>query len=212
MRHKRILKVLILFVCMLPCLCMAEIYQYTDEQGNVQFTDKPIPGAGKVKLKQLQTYQPATTPPPTVNTKPDTQAPKPTATTNYQSIKIIQPSDGETFRDDQGIVPVALALNPPLDITNGHKIQVQLDGKPMGEPQAATGFTLFNINRGTHTVVVDIIDGQGRVVGSSNQVAFYMHRTIAPVPSIPLNTPATPLRRPALPLRTPALPLKPPVS
>ncbi len=34
----------------------AQIYKWTDSQGNVHFSDKPQPGAEKVELPSVQTY------------------------------------------------------------------------------------------------------------------------------------------------------------
>lgn len=45
MRH------LLLIAALLPTLATAEIYRWTDEQGRVHFSERPVAGAETVKVK-----------------------------------------------------------------------------------------------------------------------------------------------------------------
>ncbi len=198
---KRTLASFIFCVCVWPCLSMATIYKWVDKNGNSHFTDKPTPGASKVKLMPIQTYQPIEAPSfehskRKAKTKPKQQG--------YSSIKIAQPKNGQTFRDNQGMVPINLVLDPSLNVDAGHQIQIKLNGVVMGKPRTTTEFTLYHVNRGTHTLEAEIVDAHGKVLGKSPQVHFFMHRTVAHLHKIPAKS--------LKPAPTPSLPLSAPVT
>jgi len=50
-------KLLLIILLMLPLAAAADIYQWTDEQGRVHFSDKPMPGAKKRQVTPLKTVE-----------------------------------------------------------------------------------------------------------------------------------------------------------
>jgi hypothetical protein len=167
-------KFVFLFCCAIICnTSLAQIYKWTDSNGDVHFSDKPHPGAEQIQLPNSQTYSPPLKAEVPVSTEP----PPPAANTDnqpYNSVVIIQPEDQATIRNNQGYLSVIVQLDPEL--RPGDKIQMILDGEPIGAPQATPVFALRDINRGSHTVAVKILSSEGKELNSSNTVTVFMHQ------------------------------------
>lgn len=145
----------------------AAIYQWTDSHNNVHFSDSPQLGAEEIKLAQRQRYSSPHQPViPNTEPIPLVMADKTTTTT------IIQPEDKATIRNASGVVSLIMAVNPKLK--PGEKLQVVLNGSPVGEPKASTAITLTSIHRGQHVLLVQRVDGTGGVRSTSNRVTIYM--------------------------------------
>jgi len=167
----------------------AEVYKWTDSKGIVHFSDKPHPDAEKIQLPKVQSYS---SPSPVAEPADDSvsdetttneqdsvksDVPKDTDVTKspaYKNVSIIQPADQETIRNNQGYVSVIVQLEPELKVQD--KLQLLFNGVPHGEPQAATVFALTNIDRGSHTISVDVLDAKGKVLKTSNKITIYMQR------------------------------------
>ncbi len=149
----------------------ANIYQWTDSSGNVHFSDTPHKGATEIKLPQVQTYTPKK------NNKNDKKSAEPLVTDNlYDSITITQPENDSTLPNLEGNVTVTAEILPKL--FENDKVQLLLDGKPIGEPQGSAAFSLTNILRGKHQVIVQIINQTGDVIIASDPVTFNVRRPI----------------------------------
>jgi len=146
----------------------AQIYKWTDSSGNVHFSDKPHEGAEQIELPKVQTYSsPKATPP---------AAPSDEVVNEeggvYESLTIVQPEEQATIRNPQGYLSIVLDVKPTL--RKGDKLQIIFDGIPLGMPQEATTFALQNIKRGSHTIVAQVVDNQGTVLNTSQQVNINM--------------------------------------
>lgn len=162
-------------VIFLGSFARAEIYQWTDEKGEVHFSDKNHEGAQAVTLQPIQTYQPGAAPPSDEKEK-KTESPLKHV---YKFVQIDQPLNNSTVRNNQGTVMVSLSLDPPL--MKGDKVVVILDGQPMGAPQASATITLTNVERGSHSLSVQMIDAKNQEIGRGKEITFHMHRpTVQP--------------------------------
>lgn len=164
----------------LPLLASAgKLYKIIDEHGNVTYSDKPP--AGDVKFEVLDM--------PGLNTTPSLKvAPKaakeeePAVFAGYKKVRISTPEHDQTIPPGQQEVEVELVLTPELQ--SGHKVQVIFDGKQWGNPVPSTTFTLTSLNRGAHTISMEIKDEKNKTVARSNSVTFHVKR-----PSRLLNSP-----------------------
>jgi Domain of unknown function (DUF4124) len=153
------------------------VYKWVDAQGNVHYTDHPLPGAVKVQLPKTQTYQPASAdgvPMPSA----DEAAPQ-ASTTGYQQLEIASPTSKATiWYTDQ--VPVSVSLTPAL--RSGDTLTYHLDGQTIG-PTSDTSVTFKNVERGEHTVSVTLNAANGASL-SANPVTFYVRQKsiISPKP------------------------------
>ncbi|WP_131781718.1 DUF4124 domain-containing protein [Legionella gresilensis] len=169
----------------------AEIYKWTDSQGVVHFSDEPHPGAETVVLPPTQSSNP---PPSNVPTTPSTPVTGNKINKNSliqpdYTATISQPKSDSTIRNNQGYVSVAIEVEP--EIQQGVMLQLIFDNQPLGKPQVGKNFILNNVNRGAHTLAVQIIGADGEVLSTSDPITFYMQRPrVGMVPNTrPANTP-----------------------
>ena len=159
-------------LCLLPLLVVtsarAEIYQWTDSHGSTHFSDNPRSTA---KIISLNTPAASTAPAQTKS-----QPPTHTATIAYTIVQITQPQHEETIHDNQGNVSITTQIEPELKSED--RIQLLLDGQAIGAPQSTLAFSLENIDRGTHTLLIQIRDKTGKILQVSQPVTFFMHRTL----------------------------------
>jgi len=162
-----------LVTLLLITLCypaQAGVYKRTDAEGNVEYTDIPRTTEEKpVPLPPATTYTP--TP---VDSGTQANGPAAQAAVNYESVTITQPAEDETVREDAGNLAVLVATTPPLQ--PGHRFVVLIDGKKMAEGQSSS-LQVENVDRGAHSVQVQVVDASDKVIAGSRSVTFHMQRT-----------------------------------
>jgi hypothetical protein len=94
----------------------------------------------------------------------------------YSSLKITEPPDDGTLRDNTGSVSVSVEILPFLQVEQGHRLVVTLDGQAATAPGVSTVFQLHNVDRGTHSLQAVVLDQAGRTVESSPSVSFHLLR------------------------------------
>jgi hypothetical protein len=176
---------IILLALVVTSSLQAQIYQWTDSNGIVHFSDIPHPGAKKLNIPDAQTFSPRET----QSTSEQIPQEVKESERGYTSVVITEPKNDATIRNNQGYVPVIVAVNP--DLKGGDQLQIIYDGAVLGKPQASMIFALNDVKRGTHTIAVQIVDEDGSVLNTSEEVMIYMHRPMAGmVPGTkPKNTP-----------------------
>lgn len=166
----------------------AEIYRYTDAQGRTVFSDRPPQGqpAQRVEPSPLTPIAPPA---------PSTPAERPAlpTTQRYARLEITNLPDDEALRANNGTFDVEVAVEPPL--FRGHSLRLLLDGNPHGPATQGTPLTVRQADRGTHSLVVQVLDARGRPIQQSDALTFTVQR-------ISVNSPA----RPAPPRPTPNRP------
>ncbi len=164
---------LALWLVALPCT--ADIYTYTDAQGNRVFTDQPNPG--KAKRIELQPSnrlsQPSKAAPPASQASTPVK-PQKKRYAPYQMLRILVPLPEANLREENGEVIVTATSDPALQ--PGHQLRLLLDGKPAGEPSTSPVFSLRNVDRGAHKLAVEIINQQGAVIERTAAQTFYLQR------------------------------------
>ncbi len=164
-------QVTLLSLLLLASPLRAEIYKWADNNGTIHFSDKPRAGAEKVTLPPTQTFSP--------EKKPDIATPAPEVTqpvpTLYTNLSIVQPQDQETIWSNPGLLSVITRVEPELQ--KGDKLQLIFDGAPIGSPQTELVFALNNVNRGSHTLVLNVLNEQGEVIESTQPITIFMHQT-----------------------------------
>ena len=156
---------------MIICASHAQIYQWTDSQGTVHFSDSPHVGSTTVKIPDSQTFSGATS---SESAKNAAEAKASGKNQRYQKLVITQPDDHATIRNNQGYIVVAVQLEPNL--LTGDNLQLVFDGSPLGDPQANPLFQLNGIYRGSHTIAVQALDANGNPTMTSQTITVYMQR------------------------------------
>ncbi len=150
----------------------AELYKKIDEQGNITYSDVPSGTAKPVKPPGLSTYGTPAQHKQSTKKPPDTAKP---AAANYTALAITSPAHDETLRDNSGAVAVKVSVVPQLDTQAGHTLVVLLDAKSAAQAQAAE-VSLHEVERGAHTLKVQVTDASGRVLKESAEISFQLHR------------------------------------
>ena len=155
-----------LYLASLPVT--AQIYTYTDEQGNRVFTDSPH--SSDAKQVQIAPSNSMSAPyPPASQDQPSVPI------VGYQVLRILIPEPDATIRDNGGNLIVTATSEPGLQAE--HSYRLLLDGEPIGDVGRSPVFPLENIDRGTHQISVEIITPQGIIVERTPSQPFHMLRT-----------------------------------
>lgn len=89
-------------------------------------------------------------------------------------LKITSLQDDQTIRSNRGFITVQVELSKKLGI--GQSLQLMMDTQPYGAPQTPSLWELKNIDRGSHTFSVNVVES-GKVIASSNTITVHLHRT-----------------------------------
>ncbi|HET7650960.1 MAG TPA: DUF4124 domain-containing protein [Gammaproteobacteria bacterium] len=152
-----------------------QVYKWVDAQGNVHYSDKPHPGAEKIKIAQPQSYSA----PAEAGSSNETRAvqgdrrptPPPPAETHY-TIAITSPAQQSSVWNTRSVT-VSANVSPGLG--PGDTVTFELDGKPLG-PVAQTSVTFDDLDRGEHTVSATLNTADGQTIKAA-PVTFYLHQT-----------------------------------
>lgn len=185
-----------LLACLLLAMALpasAQIYKYTDANGNTVFTNQPPDGiaAESVELPPTNTVEMQTPNllPATPSNEQKTQAP-------YSVLSLTGIPDEEAIRANNGTFIVGVNIQPRLQ--PGHRLRLILDGQPYGQASNVPSLQLTNLDRGEHSLAVAVLAGE-QVIQQSATETFTVQR-------ISLNSPA---RKPATPPPPPPKPAKP---
>jgi hypothetical protein len=83
--------------------------------------------------------------------------------------RIVSPAADQTVHSNNGVVRVVVA-----DVPHRQRLQPLLDGVAVSPPVEPPEFDLQGVVRGEHVLVVKIVDADGREVGRTAAVRFYV--------------------------------------
>ena len=163
----------LIFFCAI--LAQAEIYSCKDAEGNIIYTDTPggCSNAEEVEVDTLPTLIP--TKPVVSTSQNNTNNTKPEDKNLYADLIITSPSNDSVVRDNQGNVTINFRSTPGLQTRNGHKFVVTMDGAEVYSG-TSTIAALKNVDRGTHSIGVKVINADGSTQISATPVKFTLQR------------------------------------
>jgi hypothetical protein len=189
---------LFLIVCISTVAQAASVYRWVDSDGQIHYSDLPSAGSEAVELRESSVYTPRELPdinreeeaePTDEGAEPTDEGAGPTdeeagptdeeegqegAEVVYESLRVVVPENDETVRSNEGEVRVSLELQPGL--AQGHKIRIYLDGNKASGELPTTQVTLQNVERGTHSLTVAVVDAAGRELIRSPASTFHLRR------------------------------------
>ncbi|XLX39997.1 DUF4124 domain-containing protein [Ectopseudomonas mendocina] len=182
-----------LLACLLLALALptsAQIYKYTDANGNTVFTNQPPDGtaAESVELPPTNTVEMQTPSIPASNDNTAAQSEAP-----YAELSLTGIPDDEAMRANNGTFIVGVNIQPRLQ--PGHQLRLILDGEPYGQASNVPSLQLTNLDRGTHSLAVAVVAGE-RIVQQSATETFTVQRISVNSPARPPVTPPRPTPRP----------------
>ena len=143
------------------------VYKTTNPDGSVSFTDRETKNSEKINVQKTQTV-PAQRFSNTLNLPTKKLSPQ----TEY-AITIKQPLNDSTILDSSD-VSVTISVEPVISAASGNKIRYQLGGQTIENQSMAVVFK--NVERGSHNLVVSIINANGEQIGSPVSQTFHMKR------------------------------------
>ncbi|PIA67198.1 DUF4124 domain-containing protein [Pseudomonas sediminis] len=184
-----------LLACLLLALALpasAQIYKYTDANGNTVFTNQPPDGtaAESVNLPPTNTVE-MQTPSIPADTSGDTSA---QSAALYSVLSLTGIPDDEAMRANNGTFVVGVNIQPRLQ--PGHQLRLILDGEPYGQASNVPSLQLTNVERGEHSLAVAVVLGD-RIIQQSATETFTVQRISVNSPARPPVTPPRPTPRPA---------------
>jgi len=162
----------------------AQVYRSVDKNGNVIYSDVESDNAEEVIIDLAPSYTAPTVISPSSNGENgSTYEDEPTEenledkviTIPKYQVTIISPAQNESFQNPEMITVTANIL-PVLNAIRADKLLFKLDGKIIGSAQASTSITLTALERGSHILLVSIVDKTGTVIKKSKSVLFHVHR------------------------------------
>lgn len=184
-----------LLACLLLALALpasAQIYKYTDANGNTVFTNQPPDGAAaeSVNLPPTNTVE-MQIPSIPADTSGATSA---QSAVPYSVLSLTGIPDDEAMRANNGTFVVGVNIQPRLQ--PGHQLRLILDGEPYGQASNVPSLQLTNVERGEHSLAVAVVLGD-RIIQQSATETFTVQRISVNSPARPPVTPPRPTPRPA---------------
>jgi hypothetical protein len=163
----------------------SDVYRWTDDNGEVNYSDRPHEDAERVTLPSAQTFS---APAPQRRSGDSGAARdeegKKKKDDSYGSVRITSPNSDEVLWNTGGVLNVSVNTQPGL--RRGHTLMIYLDGQVVGNltgNQRATELT--GINRGEHKLNAEVRDASGDIVGTGNTVNFTVQQTSVQNPNNP---------------------------
>ncbi len=153
-----------------------KVYRWVDEKGVEHFADKPIPGV-MAKEVDIQTFQGNVfnVPKATPSRVPKDKKNKPTADKKTKfAAEIVSPMDDAAIRSNDGSIEISVKIEPGMKV--GQSLQLLVDGKPLGKKHKLTSIRATNIHRGTHSLQVQLINKDGKVIASTSTIKVHVLR------------------------------------
>jgi len=163
----------ILLLIALPAA--AQIYKYTDANGNTAYSNQPPDGvqAQPLELPPLNRVEPQA---PSAPQAPTAEQPQPPRNA-YDILELAGLPTDEALRANNGTFTVNVLIKPRLQPP--HQLRLVLDDAPYGQPSNVPVLQLINIDRGEHRLAVQVIDGQ-TVIQQSPPAVFTVQRVHTP--------------------------------
>ena len=89
---------------------------------------------------------------------------------------------------------VGVQIQPKL--SPGHRLRLLLDGKPYGQASSSTRLSLTNIDRGEHSLAVEVLSGE-QSIQQSSPVTFTVQRVNTQSPALKPKPQPKPKPKPA---------------
>ena len=165
------------------------VYKWVDDNGVVHYSDQPNAKAQKLTIADAQTYgarDAAVAAPPVPATAP-TRAAVPAVCV------VDSPAAGQVFQDTFSITGHVTLAQTGAD----SRVMLRMDGKDISALLGPNGsFALSQMDRGDHTLTLQVTDAQGDVTCQANAVTFTIRQRSVIPPSVPTAPTAPGVARP----------------
>jgi hypothetical protein len=167
----RIFLPLLIFFLAMPALAK-DVYKWTNEEGVVIYSETYREGAERMHVSGDKSSPRSGT--EAADEFQEEAVEGAVGDSDYTKLEIVQPENEATVRNNEGTVTVGLVISPTL--AEGDSIKIVVDGSELENDLKSAQFSLNNLNRGTHSLVVRVVDKDGNVQITSNSVNFHLRK------------------------------------
>lgn len=172
--------ILLLAVAMFPATAQDPVYESRDSAGRPVFSDRATEDARAVELRT-----PNSVPPAAITERPADDAGADAG--GYAQIVIVEPADDATLFPADGALTVEVMTDPPL--RDGDAVQILLDGELAAGPAPDLQYSLGELERGSHTIVAEIVDAERTLLIASDPITVHSRQTVSRTASEPRHRP-----------------------
>lgn len=149
------------------------VYKYIDEYGQVAYSDKPIDGAERLKIRSRNS--PGYAAQPSRPNQANSQGRPDSTGFKYESLELLTPKNDKIVSDRSGSVQVVFLPSPRL--AEDHELIVTVDGKDISRGRHAN-ISLSQVPRGSHEVSGRIESSDGTIMIKSASATFHVKRPV----------------------------------
>ncbi|NCB59850.1 MAG: DUF4124 domain-containing protein [Gammaproteobacteria bacterium] len=153
------------------------VYYWTDAQGVMHFSDRPVPGKQMQRMQIEVANPPANNPNPVIDTSAQDQ--KETTPAIAYSLSISSPLPEQTIRDNEGRITVQNQLTPAIPEEDPAELFLYVDENRYPCDAASLSCQVSDIDRGAHQLRTELVSKNGKILASSETVTVYLFRVIA---------------------------------
>ena len=147
-----------------------EVYKDVDEEGVPSFSDQQMPGSETIEIEPPVTFS---TPKQFTRQTEQKLAPGDHKPANYQ-IMITDPPNNAAIRENSGLLALSITIKPNLRAT--HTGELIMDGIVIRNIEGSGPVVLSNVDRGTHSFNVQVVDPKGVQIDEGSPVSITMQR------------------------------------
>ena len=149
-----------------------KVYKSQDANGNVVYSDQGPEDAEEIEVPDSVNY---TTTKKTYALPSTSEPEQPELSTAYTEFMITSPITDTAVRSNPGDLQISFKLDPALQ--SNHSIELLVDGSLTKTQKSAAPIQLSNLDRGTHSFQLQIVeDESSEVLQSSNSVSVTLLR------------------------------------
>ena len=159
----------------------ADVYTWTDANGNTVYSDKPNPNAKRIEVSAPNSMEAPKPIPAYESSSSSSNSNSSSAVSgSYRRLEITSPANDTPVRANDGNVNLTVALDPPL--RTGHLLRARIDGN-LGEQalpgagQSQANMTIPNLDRGSHLIEAVVTNSQGNEISASTGITLHVQRT-----------------------------------
>lgn len=168
------LAALIILLSSINTFADSKIYYWVDADGNTHYADTATPGTEEIQVSNKNVVSLSN-----IMQEGTTEEIGSVAEAVQESIikyraTITSPSDDSAVHSNDGVINIQVETVP--EKKSLHKLQLVLDGRPLGSPQISTTIRTSNIDRGTHQIQVQLLDEKGNILALTQVVTVHLQR------------------------------------
>ncbi len=158
----------------------AGLYKGLDADGNISYSDTPFENAEKITPPPISVIEPQKV--PAADDENEDEKDSKQKETRYKKLKISSPKHQQTIWNTPDLT-VAVQITPALDIKQGHRIWLLMDGKALVKRSKSTLMQITRADRGQHDLQVQVRNKSGKILKSSRKIIVHIKNSVIPRPS-----------------------------